>query len=420
MNKQSFSEKRLHDVYSERIRKSLAIKRKPKLNSLQALSILISDRKYRISDFSSYSIKKKKTYSTTNVDDDVILSKLDKNIKNIYRINPSDRHTIIKQIISLLTEETPKYIYKFDIKDFYESINPSSHCSKIITDNILSADSIFILSEYLRVLSEMNIQGVPRGVGLSSTISEFVMRNFDQAVKANSKIYFYTRFVDDILIFSTERLDIKKEIINNLPEGLSLNWKKNKILPVYSCLCSEKCHCTTKKCACWDKCKCKIASAKDEHFDFLGYSFNFKNLSVKDSSKNIEIDISQKKAARIKSRIYLSINDYLKNGNFRLLENRIKFLTGNHFISNGKHRTDRMKSGVYYNYIHITSIKEYEKLDCYLKKMIFMKSKTNISLTETHKNTLKKYSFVSGYRNKRIETFDGNQINKIKGCWNNG
>ncbi len=417
MNKQSFSEKNLKRTLKSRRRKSRSLKSKPTLNTLAFIAKSITDKSYILNDFNSYNLNTKKVFTTALVDDDIVLSKLNANIAKVYNLRQSDRHSIVKQVISLLKEETPKYIYKFDIKEFYECIDPISYCSKILDDNFLSAESNYVLTEYIRILKKLTIDGLPRGIGLSSTISELVMNSFDKNIKKNKKIYYYARFVDDILIFSSERINIKNEIIKFLPDNLNLNWKKNKIISVYPCRCYDKCICSQAKCRCFDKCKCKIIDSKERYFDFLGYNFKFQNLSLTKSSENLIVGLSNKKAAKLKNRLYLSFKDYHNNGNFNLLENRVKFLTGNHFISNGKHRSDRMKSGVYYNYIHLTSLKKYNELDTYLSNLIYKKISTKIFLSDLHKATLNKYSFTSGFKCKFLQTFNGNQINKIKGCW---
>lgn len=417
MNKQSFSEENLKRTLQTRHRKAPSLKSKPVQNTLSIISKLITDKSFTLHNFNHYYSNNKKIYTTATIDDDIVLAKLNSNIAKVYNLRQSDRHSIVKQVISLLKEETPKYIYKFDICDFYESINPILHCSEILEHNLLSAESNYVLKEYIRSLKHLGIHGMPRGIGLSATISELVMNSFDKKIKKNEKIYFYTRFVDDILIFSTKRINIKNEIIKFLPKGLKLNWKKNKVITVSPCRCYEKCICSKSKCDCFDKCRCKAINSQLRNFDFLGYNFEFPGLCFIKSSDKLTVGLSHKKTAKLKNRLYKSFKDYHENGNFHLLENRIKFLTGNHFISNGKHRSNRMKSGVYYNYIHLTSLAKYEELDYYLTKMVHARFSTKIILNKTHKKSLNKHSFTSGFKCKFIQAFDGNQINKIKGCW---
>jgi hypothetical protein len=131
----------------------------------------------------------------------------------------------------------------------------------------------------------------------------------------------------------------------------------------------------------------------------------------------IKVDISLSKTQKLKRRLYLSFKSYIARGNANLLENRIKFLTGNHYISNHKNRTDRMKSGVYYNYIHINEPLQYEELDSFLLALIHRDYGKRILLSPEHKKALRKYSFLSGFNAKRLCSFNGVQINKIKGCW---
>lgn len=420
MNKQAFTEANLTQVLRTRKSHSKHLYKKTSNLTLLELSNKIAEGTYNITDFSMFNLKGNIIYETSNLEDEIVLSKLNNNIKYIYNVKQSDRHTIVKQIISLLKEETPKYLYKLDISSFYESINLNYYGEILLNDNILSSESCYVLSDLLRVTNKQNINGLPRGIGLSATLSELAMRDFDKELKSNKKIYFFSRFVDDILIFSSERLDVKNDIIKYLPPGLKLNWGKTKFLKVVSCFCSGACICNKVKCDCWDKCKCSKKKDEFQNFSFLGYEFNFIKLCSVGMKNKISIDISLSKVNKLKNRLFLSFDNYHKNGNYKLLENRVRFLTGNHYISNGKHRTERMKSGVHYNYIHITTISKYAELDLYLKKLIFANSASNIKLSVQHKHTLNKFSFVSGFNNKLIEKFSGNQINKIKGCWNRG
>lgn len=233
MNRQSFNAKNLKEIENSRSRKSRSLRLKPRRNTNESIADLITSKSFTLNNLSFYTENGKKIFTTSSIDDEIVLSKLNYNIKHIYNIRQSDRHTIIKQVISLLKEECPKYIYKFDIKDFYESIDLSLCCSTILEDNLLSFDSSFILKEYIQKVESANVIGIPRGIGLSSTLSELAMRSFDNVVSKNSSIYYYTRFVDDILIFSTERIDIKKDIIKHLPTGLHLNWKKTKLFQYF-------------------------------------------------------------------------------------------------------------------------------------------------------------------------------------------
>ncbi|MEL4431104.1 antiviral reverse transcriptase Drt3a [Shewanella mangrovisoli] len=421
MNKQSFKEDNLQDVFGLRKRTSKSIAKKRQAIDLKDVSEMISLGTFKLQSLDSHPIRKKSIYTPNTKEDDIVLSKLNYNIRSIYKVKQSDRHTIVKQIISLLKESTPKYIYKLDISDFYESIKPSLYCKKIFNDSIISSESNYILKEFLTAVEHSGVTGLPRGIGLSSTLSELAMRNFDEKISSNINVYFYTRFVDDILIMTTKRLDLKPDVINHLPQGLNFNWKKTRMLQVIRCACDESCRCDAAKCKCFDKCICGKNNLVKTNFNYLGYNFSFNKFLNKDGNgEKISVGMAPSKVSRIRNRIFLSFKSYERLGNYKLLENRIKFLTGNHFISKEKHRTDRMKSGVYYNYIHLTDISAYEELDKFLRKMIFSWKSTKHALTTCNKGRLNKYSFTSGFNTKYVTEFSGHQVNKIKGCWNNG
>lgn len=421
MSKQSFSELSLRETLEQRVYKSKFVrKKKLRDESLSEIADEISLGIYKSHPLSSFGVKGHIVYSTKTLQDEAIYAKLNENIKRAYKVKQSDRQNTIKQIISLLSEECPKYIYKLDIKEFYESIDVDSCINKIENDQLLAADSEIVLKDLKRQLNENNIAGLPRGLSISSTLSELTMRPFDKKIMSNTKVYYYARFVDDMIIFSLEKLDIKKEIYKHLPTTLFFNWKKTKILRVINCNCDTGCSCAPKKCKCWEKCTCKLKESRDLSFNYLGYSFKFKELAKPKSSKDLEIDISKQKYDKIRKRISKSFYNYHKKGNFKLLESRIKFLTGNYFLPSQQHHTRRIKSGVFYNYQHINKTKKYHELDKELIKQINTKRSRKIKLSRDHIKKLAKYSFRSGFKNKVTHNFDGHQINKIKGCWING
>lgn len=237
---------------------------------------------------------------------------------------------------------------------------------RVINDNVLSSQSEYILQQYITLIKNNLINGMPRGINLSATLSDLYMKKFDKEMSMNENVIYFTRFVDDIIFISTKRINLKNEVINKLPEGLSLNWKKTKIM---DCYCSEKCNCK-KQCKCKDKCQCAKVN-KIRKFDYLGYEFSFPETINNRFSSSINVGLSNSKFKKIRNRIYLCFKDYESNGNIELLKNRVKFLSGNHYIENNKNRTDVVKSGVFYNYIHMNELERYEELDKFLRKFIF-------------------------------------------------
>ncbi|KOY26726.1 RNA-directed DNA polymerase [Vibrio parahaemolyticus] len=420
MSRQAFSEKNLDTVFKYRKRQSRSVAKKDSQISFSEIENKINDYNYKFSDFLSFRIKNSDIYQAKLLDDDIVVSKLDYNIRSIYKVKQKDRHTIVKQILSLLKEHTPKYIYRLDIKKFYESVDIEKVCERLVSDNILSSQSEYVIFEYLKIIRDSNIKGVPRGIGLSATLSELYMKGFDKDISNNQSVIYYTRFVDDILIMSSKRLNIKSEVISYLPKPLELNWSKTKVTKIMRCHCDEVCKCTS-VCICWNKCQCVKSPEVKKSFSYLGYEFEFPEvINDQKHGKKVHVGLSKSKFNKTKNRIHLSFKDYEKNGNFRLLNNRIRFLTGNHYLSRTKSRTDVIKSGVYYNYIHLDVLDRYHELDECLSVYINSWKSTKVCLNGTHKNELRKYSFISGFNNKITFKFSASQLNKIKGCWNNG
>ena len=87
-------------------------------------------------------------------------------------------------------------------------------------------------------------------MGLSATLSEIFMEDFDAELARLPEIFYASRYVDDIIIFSFCKIpDYKNYFLKILPQGLHLNERK----------CSEY--------------TIKETSTKRSEIEFLGYSF---------------------------------------------------------------------------------------------------------------------------------------------------
>lgn len=153
------------------------------------------------------------------------------------------------------------------------------------------------------------------------------MRDFDNFYRTNQNIYFYSRFVDDIIIITSGYEDKSifiEDLEKNLkPLQLSLNTKKQynkKVERTNKSINSTVCS-----------------------FDYLGYNFKVsnppsssKNNKEKHPFRKIKIDIAEKKVKKIKTRIILSLLSYIETGDFDTLHSRLKLLTGNYSLVDRK------------------------------------------------------------------------------------
>lgn len=320
----------------------------------------------------------------------LILRKLNHNIKKLYKIKQSDRTSIIKQVKTLLTETSRNiYVTRLDIKNFYSSINKNNLLKKLLeNDYLLSYHSKFLLNQLFNEHTQLSTkQGLPFGLNLSATLSELYMRDFDKKIQKIDGVYYFARYVDDIIIFSIKDINIKELIEEKhyLHDELHFN--------------EDKCEFTT------------ITQNNPFELSFLGYKFNYAN-------KILNISIADKKISKIKSRIIYTFIDYFKTNDFNLLDKRIRFLTGNYIIYKNEDRA--LKGGLSYNYSFINDYTVLKELDKFLIKTIFSKNgsigKKNC-LSNIQKKALKKYSFLFGFQNKVLHKFNKHEHSLIKRCW---
>lgn len=336
-------------------------------------------------------------YQADNLPHSLVLRKLNDNIKRIYKDKQANRNLIIDQIITLLSETTPFYILKTDIKQFYESIDRFNLLSKIRDDSMVSYQSFRLLSQLFDCSLLKNTTGLPRGMNISATLSEIHMRDIDRWIVRNSHVYYHARFVDDIIIFVFNE-GFLKGFQNDLENKLNLiGLKLNK-----------------SKTDRFDGNRIE----KKKPLQYLGYKFW---IEMQEKKKIINISIADKKINKTKTRLVLALLEYCRRRDFELLKLRIKFLTGNFVIRKGEDCSD-LKAGIFYNYPHLNDKNVLKNLDTFLHTILNSHNnsfgrKMNGALNTSQKNVLSKYSFNFGYDKRVTHCFSYDDISKIENCW---
>jgi hypothetical protein len=346
----------------------------------------------------------KAVYSSSTHIDEFALRKLKDNISRAYDVRQANRSEIIEQVIILMREIIPFFVIKLDIKSFYESVSRKELVEKIVNDLGISYRSRQHLSLLLADNRYFPQKGLPRGLGISATLAELYMADFDTQVGRMPGVYFYSRYVDDIIIFSyLEPSGIIESAKKNLPLGLKLNAEKTRNFEF------DK------------KGKC-VSPHAIRNFDYLGYNFDFEKDPPKGKS-GIIVSISPNKIKKIKNRIMLSIFSYLADGNFQLLKDRLRFLS-----SNCRMKSDRdngkLLSGIYYNYrlIDESTIDELAKISTFLSQAIYSKkgafgTRLATRLNSAQRKELAKNCFKTGFVDKIICRFSPDRLKQIKKCW---
>lgn len=420
MFSQSYTSSNLKKFVAKKDVISLGISSEKLKLKLDSISRDIEKGGFKFGRFKSTILKKKRHFSPKRIIDNWVLRKLNHNLQRLYKVKQANRFLIVKQVSSLIREELPMTILQFDIKKFYESIDKKGILDKLLADSLLSHRSKKLIKLLFDTLGLKKCKGLPRGICVSPTLSEIAMRDFDRKIRQIEGIYFYARYVDDIIIFAFNNAHgIREYLSKALPQGLRLNDKKSDIiLNVKNCRCSPTCYCGQTRCLCADKCKCNVDPARMLHLEYLGYRFSFSDLAKK---REMTITITKKKLSKIKSRIVHAFLAHSKDSNYDLLKKRIMFLTGNYFIEKYGTRSG-LKAGIYYNYPLLNDKSCLSDLDCFLRKVVFAKNhsfgrRISRRLTTAQRRALVSHSFLFGFENRVIHGFTGKIIREIKHCW---
>lgn len=337
--------------------------------------------------------------------DQILISRnLAKNVRNILNKSKS-RNQISRQLVQHLKEGTSYRIYRLDIKSFFESIDYLT-IQNALEKSTISNQTKLLINSIIRELNKAGCTGIPRGLEFSSSLSELILRDFDKQMKNDDNVFFYCRYVDDIILITTgfeNKKHFLKFIKSNLPSELSLNYNKQKVIDIKD---------RTKE--------NKIV----EKFDYLGYNYSIRDTETKHNKnlfREIDISLSKSRINKIKTKISRSFYVFSKDGNFEILKQRLDFLTSNRFMKDKN--SNVIATGIYYDNINLT---EYNgsclvKLDNYLKERVLNYSKRGVkftyTLTSKQKRDLIKFSFVNGYRNNNYKKFSPLKLKEINDAW---
>ena len=383
-----------------------------KMEALLAKCEKITEEGFVNLKLSKSTLRGKSVYKVKSLEHELVLRLISKNLKRLTGIRQNNRNSIIKALKTLFEEGIDFNVYKLDIKSFYENVNPSKMLSKLASDPGFSRSHLKLLESFFDSLQQNNVQGLARGLAVSAVISEYVLRSFDRHVEQQPTVFFYQRFVDDIIIITHPEETQKrfsKVLKKYLPEGLEFNHKKNKFFTFLE-----------PPLATGDP-----ESIKDE-VNFLGYNFKIykrKRNGHNPIERKVTVDISKSKTNKIKTKIVKSIIEYCKNGSFHDLENRIRLLSGNYSIFDHG-RGIRRKAGIYYNYrmVDAASSNSLIELDNFLRKILLSKSgnvcaELSKKLNNKQRRNLLKYSFVKGFERRLFYNFSGDELAKLMKCW---
>jgi hypothetical protein len=234
-----------------------------------------------------------------------------------------------------------------------------------------------------------------------------MMAKFDRTVLCNPDVYFYARFVDDIVILTngSESTSLFIDFLKGqLPLGTAFgtNPVKSRILSFV---------------------EAGSQVSNTVSFEYLGYTFTVDEAAAKGARQRIvTIDLSVKALIRAKTRVVRAFRAFHKTPNFALLDARIAFLTSNCRMNDASTNIPKLV-GVYHNHPHLTCDAGcgLHQLDGLLNTLLSRNKRPGpqISslLTVKQMSLMLRHSFVAGFTKQRYRHFTRKSLSEISECW---
>lgn len=234
----------------------------------------LADGSYRFSPYKEKLVLKGKgksprELSIPSVRDRFVLSILNSYISHEIGHSHIIPNLCIKKIQEFITQarETNKdiFFFKTDISSFYDNINHSILINTL-TDQIdgialklvvkaITTPTIADTTESFIV----NKVGVPQGLSISNILSTAYVENFHKDMERRFADHLFLRYVDDIIVLTTQQMDVEKIIIDGINRhNLNLQLTTSKT----------------------------ISGRIEDGFEYIGYYIKGNAISVKKKNKD--------------------------------------------------------------------------------------------------------------------------------------
>lgn len=381
---------------------------------LEEISDIVNSSSFRF-ELKKLKIKGKEAFSidTTKHAQFFAIKQLQYNLRNVFKVRQANRHQILSNIKIFLDSKIPVYVIRTDISGFYESIPQKSLIKSVVENSLLNYKSKSfirgILREYETTKDKSLIPenyGVPRGIGISSYLSELYMRDLDKKLSSRKEIIYYARYVDDIFI-----------ILSSLPNRKTLQSYYDDIVALFNDY-----ELTLKQPGIGNKCELidmySSLNLKLQKIEYLGYCIEIERINGKIDCK---FRMKKEKLDNIKKKMDNAIKHFndlsvinVKQA-YRDLMDSLDYITGNIALNKTK---SGVKTGLYYSndlldndlpdlkgltrYLHSRKVEPYNKLKGYevLKSRIESK--------------IKKIDLAKRWNERKFNRFSLEQIEKME------
>lgn len=358
-------------------------------------------------------VKHRRCMSLADYSQALILRLVSKYVSRRFRVDIKNRDRIVRAVIEALTDSTPIYILRRDIASFYESIPTDRIRDRLEHGAYLSPSVRHYIKAYFDTFCTGAAPGLPRGISLSAVLAEMAMDDFDKSVRSLGGVYRYFRYSDDILVLSFQPPDsIEAALPSLLPPGMKFNDAKASRVDI---------DCTNK------------SRKAIKNFEYLGYKYGFSDLVRTKEPRVITVAVAERKLSRVKTRIFCAFKAYSRDGDFELLLDRLRFISGNFAVlrhgASAVKTSRQVKSGIYYNYKlcgtyakgeHMShSGFELKALDAFYYSLLKHAKEIGASLDPVQLRQLQDLSFFKGFALKFTWRFRTARVQEIKKVWRN-
>jgi hypothetical protein len=339
----------------------------------------------------------------------LVLRKIASNLGGITKTGPSERNRLIKVLLLFLNQEIQFRLYRFDVRRFFDSLSVDGSLARV-ADSAVSRKTVELLAAVLSEHCAAGKPGIPTGLAISAALAEVMMNPFDRFVMSLPGVFYFGRFVDDIVVVTSgaeDASEFERQLSAALPAGTSFGTKKLG----------------------------RIDATKIDHgrsseigrFDYLGYEFRIRDERVrsKESKRIIDVNLSERPLKRILTRTAKAFRAYASDGRFDDLFLRICYLTSNYRLFDPLVNRKGL-AGVYHNHPFLTYHpgNSLQVLDGALRKLIFdspnMRAGAGVNLNAKQQRMLAARSFMQGHMGRQYRAFSIKNLAQIKRCWLDG
>ncbi|MEW9275138.1 antiviral reverse transcriptase Drt3a [Gluconobacter oxydans] len=381
----------------------------------------------KLNTFHTTSLRGHLCVSYSDYSSALVLRSVARHLKRRLRVRMPDRSQAVRGVITSLLDATPMTVIRCDIKSFYETIPVAPVREKLLYDTASSALVRDYLRQYFDCHCASSTCGLPRGAGLSAILAELAIRPFDERVRAIRGVYRLFRYADDIIVFASGPPEpIMSQMKAALPKGMRFNKSKSFLVDLNAGPLGKG-----------------QPERPRKEIEYLGYLFSVEDASGNSRSRKLSVTIAPKKIKRLKSKIILSLHDYARSYDHKLLFDRLSFISSNYMVKKTGHTLtsgiDHIKSGIFYNYPlcgqykvnsrselirTTTNLHELKALDGMFRSLVTGRRSEFKPHLRGHAppgfcERLLSLSFSKGYTEKMLIRVTPSRVAEIKRAWRN-